>query len=130
MAAAAGSIGDLSGSGDSDNKRKNPPVGKVKGSNQNLHGSASNLAHDNESKKKAALANSIIEKKRASLDMRHRYLIEKFAQYIDEKQAVIENSLLLGNKLELVNEFFAEGGPRKVLFFWQKVAESLFRMTR
>jgi dynein heavy chain len=72
-----------------------------------------------DSKKKAAGVVNIVEKKRASLDVRHRYLLEKFAAYIDEKPAALENSLLLGNKLDIVNEFFAEGGTRKVLFFWQ-----------
>jgi dynein heavy chain, axonemal len=86
-----------------------------------------NLAHESEAKKKLAALNSI-EKKRASLDIRHKYVIEKFGQYIDEKPAVLENSLLLGTKLELLNEFFADGGNRKVLLFWQKVPWSLLRM--
>ena len=118
MAATAGSIGDLSA--ETDNKKKGVAQGK-RGSNANLHNSNTNLAHENENKKKANAANNLIEKKRASLDTRHKYFIEKFASFLDEKPAVIENSLLLGNKLELVNEFLADGGPRKVLFFWQKV---------
>lgn len=85
-------------------------------------GSVSNLNSTFENdKKKAAATQGAIEKKRASLDVRHRYLIDKFAAYIDEKPAVIENSLLLGSKLDLVNEFFADNGSRKVIFFWQKV---------
>lgn len=121
MAAAAGSVSDLLGNSDGENKKKNaPPGSKVRVSAQNIHGSGANLAHENESKKKAALANSLLEKKRASLDIRHRYLLEKFGQYVDEKPSVLENSLLIGNKLDLVNDFFAEGGSKKVIFFWQK----------
>ncbi|KAJ1345302.1 hypothetical protein BSLG_000815 [Batrachochytrium salamandrivorans] len=86
----------------------------------NLHRSNQNLAHDNENRKKAAAAQNAIEKKRASLDVRHRYLLEKFSTLVDDKPATIENSLLLGNKLDIVNDFLVEGGSKKVLFFWQK----------
>lgn len=84
-------------------------------------GSLTNLTFEND-KKKAAANQTAIEKKRASLDTRHRYLLEKFAVFVDEKASLLENSLLLGNKLDLVNDFLAEGGARKVLFFWQKVS--------
>ena len=85
-------------------------------------GSLSNLNNNFENdKKKAAATQGAIEKKRASLDIRHRYVIDKFAAYVDEKPANIENSLLLGNKLELINDFFADGGSKKVILFWQKV---------
>lgn len=85
-------------------------------------GSLSNLNNNFENdKKKAAATQGAVEKKRASLDVRHRYLIEKFAAFVDEKPATIENSLLLGAKLDLVNDFFVDGGSRKVIMFWQKV---------
>ncbi|KAI8831563.1 hypothetical protein BC829DRAFT_494479 [Chytridium lagenaria] len=91
------------------------------GSKTNLHRSNNNLnyAHDNDLKKKGVAGQNQMEKKRASLDARHRFLLEKFSQYVDEKPAGLENSLLLGNKLDVVNDFFAEGGSKKVLFFWQ-----------
>ncbi|KAJ3091620.1 Dynein heavy chain 5, axonemal [Quaeritorhiza haematococci] len=69
--------------------------------------------------KRGGNAINTLEKKRASLDARHRYLLEKFAPFVDEKPATLENSLLLGNKLDLVNDFFADNGSRKLLFFWQ-----------
>jgi dynein heavy chain len=97
------------------------------GSQYNLHRSNPNL-HEAEGKKKAlAAANALAEKKRASLDARHKHLIEKFAAYVDEKPAVLENSFIQGNKLEIVNEFFAENGSKKVLMFWQ--APTKVRMT-
>ncbi|KAJ3258377.1 Dynein heavy chain 5, axonemal [Boothiomyces macroporosus] len=83
-------------------------------------GSAQNLNTFENDKKKAAATQNAIEKKRASLDIRHRYLLEKFGVFIDEKPSVLENSLLMGNKLDLVNDFFADGGSRKVIFYWQK----------
>ncbi|KAJ1555489.1 Dynein heavy chain 8, axonemal, partial [Nowakowskiella sp. JEL0078] len=85
----------------------------LRGSNLNLHDITA------ESKKKGAPNVNMIEKKRASLDIRHRYLLEKFSAYIDEKPAALENSLLQGNKLDFINDFFAEGGSKKVLFYWQ-----------
>ncbi|RKO93026.1 hypothetical protein BDK51DRAFT_27536, partial [Blyttiomyces helicus] len=98
----------------------------VRGSLANMHRSNPALSHEGgtgaqptDSKKRGAGAVNVVEKKRASLDARHRYLLEKFAAYVDEKAAVLENSLLQGNKLEFVNDFFAEGGARKVMFFWQ-----------
>jgi dynein heavy chain len=84
-------------------------------------GSIQNLSNFENDKKKATAAQNLIEKKRALLDVRHRYLLEKFAQFVDEKPIVLENSLLLGSKLDLLNDFLAEGGSKKVIFFWQKV---------
>ncbi|KAJ3097005.1 Dynein heavy chain 5, axonemal [Phlyctochytrium planicorne] len=90
------------------------------GSKSNLHRSNNNINfHEGDLKKKGVAGQNQMEKKRASLDARHRFLLEKFSQYVDEKPAGLENSLLLGNKLDVVNDFFAEGGSKKVLFFWQ-----------
>lgn len=83
--------------------------------------SLTNLNSVESDKKKAAATQNAMEKKRASLDPRHRYILEKFGTFIDEKPATLENSLLLGSKLDILNDFFAEGGCRKVLLFWQKV---------
>ncbi|KAI9206840.1 dynein heavy chain and region D6 of dynein motor-domain-containing protein [Polychytrium aggregatum] len=94
--------------------------GAALGSRDNLHRSNPNLFHEGgDSKRKPAAAVNVAEKKRASLDARHRYLLEKFSTYIDEKAATLENSLLIGNKIDVINDFFAEGGSKKVLFFWQ-----------
>ncbi|KNE55648.1 hypothetical protein AMAG_01535 [Allomyces macrogynus ATCC 38327] len=88
-------------------------------------GSTNNLAlgGDEQAKKKAAAAAAqanAIEKRRANLDARHRALLDKFAELVGEKSATLEASFLLGTKIEVVNEFFREGGIRRVLFFWKK----------
>lgn len=88
------------------------------GSQGNLHRSNQNL-HETDAKKKAAAAQNLAEKRRASLDPRHRYLLEKFAALVDEKPATLENSLIQGNKLDIVNDFLNENGSKKVLFYWQ-----------
>lgn len=88
-------------------------ISEFKGSTAALH----------EEKKKganaAALASANLEKRRAMLEPRHTFLLEKFAAVVDEKVSVLENSLLYGNKLEIIADFFAENGPKKLLFFWQ-----------
>lgn len=89
------------------------------GSQSNLHRSSNPNLFEAEGKKKAVAAANVAERKRASLDARHKYLLEKFAAFVDEKPAVLENSFIQGNKLDLVNEFFAENGSKKVLFYWQ-----------
>jgi dynein heavy chain len=91
-------------------------------SQSNLHGSNKNL-FDIDGKKKLAAQQNLAEKRRASLDTRHKYFLEKFAQLIDEKPAVLENSFILGNKVDIVNEFFAENGSKKVLFYWQSASK-------
>ncbi|KAJ3342801.1 Dynein heavy chain 5, axonemal [Gonapodya sp. JEL0774] len=91
------------------------------GSQGNLRRSSASLnpLPDNESRKKQPVNNATLDKKRASLDARHRYMLEKFAVMVDEKPSTLENHLLYSNKLETLNEFLAENGPRKILFFWQ-----------
>ncbi|KAJ3166591.1 Dynein heavy chain 5, axonemal [Geranomyces variabilis] len=99
----------------------------TRGSLANLYRSNPTLfSHDTaalDPKKRAAAVNAI-EKKRASLDVRHKYLLEKFAVLVDEKPSTLENSLLLGNKVDLLNDFFAEGGSKRVLFFWQSSTDA------
>ena len=68
-------------------------------------------------------ADMLIEKKRASLDARHKYLLDKAAEFLDEKPASLENSLLQGNKLDQMNDFLAEGGSKRLLLVWQASAK-------
>ncbi len=104
------------------------------GSNNTLESRANLAAVETDKKKQAQLQQQSIEKKRASLDARHRtpvptlsyltvsgYLLEKFAATYDVKPLELENSLLLGNKLDYMNEFFKENGSRRVFLFLKKV---------
>ncbi|KAI9141404.1 dynein heavy chain and region D6 of dynein motor-domain-containing protein [Paraphysoderma sedebokerense] len=88
-------------------------------------GSINNLSllSDNEVVKKKAgnlTTQPSIEKRKALLDQRHKYMLEKVSEIVNEKMSVLESSFVTGNKLELVNDFFKDGGPKKILFFWQK----------
>ncbi|KAI9150964.1 hypothetical protein H9P43_009579 [Blastocladiella emersonii ATCC 22665] len=90
-------------------------------------GSSNNLnlggGGEDQAKKKAAAAAAqanALEKRRASLDQRHRALLDKFAEFIGEKAAALENSLLVGTKLDTMNDFFREGGIRRLMLFWRR----------
>lgn len=63
---------------------------------------------------------ALIEKRRATLDVRHKYLLEKFSSVLDVRVQDLETSLCMGTKLDLVNEFFKENGLKHLFFFWQK----------
>lgn len=78
-----------------------------------------NLSSEND-KKKSMFNQASLEKRRALVDPRHRYLLEKFSTLSDAKPQELENLFLLGNKMEMVNEFFKENGTRKIFFFWQQ----------
>lgn len=88
-----------------------------------LHRSQQNLADD---KRKFQNTQAQLEKKRASLDARHRYLLERAADYFEAKLPELEQSLLLGNKIDLFNDFFKENGSRKVIFFYHPSKVSIF----
>lgn len=78
-----------------------------------------NLTGDDR-RKQAAANTASIEKKRASLDARHKYLLQLFANDIGENVANLETSLLYGNKLQAVNDFLsAENDSKRLLFYWQ-----------
>jgi hypothetical protein len=64
-----------------------------------------------------------VAQKKAMLDARHRYLLEKFQTHLqgtsDAKIHDLENSLLYGVKIETMNEFFREGGSKKIFLYYQ-----------
>jgi hypothetical protein len=93
-------------------------------SNTNLerHRSNPSLAQATDDKKKvAAFTQAMLEKRRAQMDARHKYLLERFnALLVDVKPVDLETSFLHGTKLELTIEFFREGGMKKIFMFWQQ----------
>jgi len=65
---------------------------------------------------------SIYEKKEINIDFRHRYLLEKFASVLEDKnENQLENSLMQVSspQVDLMNSFFGENGIKKLLLFWQ-----------
>jgi hypothetical protein len=65
-----------------------------------------------------------LEKRRALLDPRHKYILDKFNTIIpDVKPIELENAFLQSNKLELVNDFLKEGGSRRVVMSWTLISK-------
>ena len=95
-----------------------PDIAVKNSSNSALKTSASALNAPPSESKIAGVQQSV-DKRKPLLDARHRYLLEKLATIVDPKVADLEASLCVGNKIELLNEFFAENGPNKIFVFWQ-----------
>ncbi|XP_078543788.1 dynein axonemal heavy chain 5 [Lissotriton helveticus] len=64
------------------------------------------------------------EVKRAQLDGRHDYVLGIVAACLDLEKAEIEDAVLEGNQIERIDRFFAVGGLRHVIFYYQDVETS------
>ncbi|XP_063254241.1 dynein axonemal heavy chain 5-like isoform X1 [Prinia subflava] len=63
------------------------------------------------------------EERRAQLDGRHRYLISRLADGIDLSEQQVEEIIISDDKFQLVEQFFAPTGLKKLLFFYQDVLQ-------
>uniref|UniRef100_A0A8C6MZK3 Dynein, axonemal, heavy chain 5 n=1 Tax=Mus spicilegus TaxID=10103 RepID=A0A8C6MZK3_MUSSI len=61
------------------------------------------------------------EAKRARLDGRHDYLFAIVASCLDLNKPEVEDALLEGNQIERMNQLFAVGGLRHLMFYYQDV---------
>jgi len=96
-----------------------------KGLNQNF----GNIGLSLNGKKKNVENTSSYEKREIVLDSRHRYLLEKFASVLEDKnENQLENSLMQvsSSQVDLMNSFFSENGIKKLLFFWQPKVNNFF----
>uniref|UniRef100_A0A8I3P2U3 Dynein axonemal heavy chain 5 n=1 Tax=Canis lupus familiaris TaxID=9615 RepID=A0A8I3P2U3_CANLF len=66
------------------------------------------------------------EAKRACLDGRHDYLFAIVASCIDLDKTEVEDAILEGNQIERIDQLFAAGGLRHLIFYYQdmEVAET------
>jgi dynein heavy chain len=97
---------------------------KIKSDNNSLNMSFVQI-NEFDKKKNSAMNAASLEKKRAILDVRHRYVLDKFASILtDAKSIDLENSLLFGNKLDYFADFFKENGSKKLILYWQKESSS------
>lgn len=97
-------------------------IANLRTSFNNLRSTASLNPWDSDKKKGlggTASYSSLIEKRRQTLDARHKFIITTVAAVVREREDVLENQLLHGNRLEVLNEFFAEDGTRRLFFLWQ-----------
>ncbi|KAG8442619.1 hypothetical protein GDO86_011415 [Hymenochirus boettgeri] len=59
------------------------------------------------------------EAKRALLDGRHDYVIESVAACLNLEKTEVEDAILEGNQIECIDRFFAVGGIRSIMFYYQ-----------
>nr|XP_026646778.1 dynein heavy chain 5, axonemal isoform X3 [Zonotrichia albicollis] len=63
------------------------------------------------------------EERRAQIDGRHRYLISRLADGIDLSEQQVEETIISDDKFQLIEQFFAPSGLKKLLFFYQDVLQ-------
>ncbi|NWU33531.1 DYH5 protein, partial [Hylia prasina] len=63
------------------------------------------------------------EERRAQIDGRHRYLISRLADGIDLSEQQVEEIIVSDDKFQLIEQFFAPSGLKKLLFFYQDVLQ-------
>ncbi|XP_054207920.1 dynein axonemal heavy chain 5 isoform X8 [Homo sapiens] len=64
------------------------------------------------------------EAKRALLDARHNYLFAIVASCLDLNKTEVEDAILEGNQIERIDQLFAVGGLRHLMFYYQDVEEA------
>ncbi|XP_036378537.1 dynein heavy chain 5, axonemal, partial [Megalops cyprinoides] len=69
----------------------------------------------------AKQAKAAKDERRAMLDARHKYLITKLADGVSLGEAEVEEVLISDDKFNLIEEFFAPNGSKRLLFFYQEV---------
>ncbi|KAK1173586.1 dynein heavy chain 5, axonemal isoform X1 [Acipenser oxyrinchus oxyrinchus] len=74
-------------------------------------------------KEMAKQAKATKDERRAQLDSRHKYLISKLADGIGLGETEVEDSIVSDDKFNMIEEFFAPNGTKKLLFFYQEVTQ-------
>ncbi|NWY67988.1 DYH5 protein, partial [Erithacus rubecula] len=82
------------------------------------------IVHSSESRKELAKQATITkEERRAQIDGRHRYLISRLADGIDLSEQQVEETIISDDKFQLIEQFFAPSGLKKLIFFYQDVLQ-------
>ncbi|NXK95666.1 DYH5 protein, partial [Formicarius rufipectus] len=63
------------------------------------------------------------EERRAQIDGRHKYLISRLADGIDLSDQLVEEAIISDDKFQLIEQFFAPSGLKKLVFFYQDVLQ-------
>ncbi|NXJ31651.1 DYH5 protein, partial [Ciconia maguari] len=74
----------------------------------------------------AKQAKVIKEERRAQIDERHKYLISRLADGIGLRDQQVEEDIISDDKFQLIEQFFAPSGLKKLLFFYQDVLQKKF----
>ncbi|NWT48499.1 DYH5 protein, partial [Rissa tridactyla] len=63
------------------------------------------------------------EERRAQIDERYKYLISRLADGIGLSEQQVEEAIISDDKFQLIEQFFAPSGLKKLLFFYQDVLQ-------
>ncbi|NXI38506.1 DYH5 protein, partial [Galbula dea] len=63
------------------------------------------------------------DERRSQLDERHKYLILRLADGIGLSEQQVEEAIISDDKFQLIEQFFASAGLKKLLFFYQGVLQ-------
>ncbi|KAF1412698.1 Dynein heavy chain 5, axonemal, partial [Spheniscus humboldti] len=63
------------------------------------------------------------EERRAQIDERQKYLISRLADGIGLSEQQVEEAIISDDKFQLIEQFFAPSGLKKLLFFYQDVLQ-------
>ncbi|XP_065805228.1 dynein axonemal heavy chain 5 [Labrus bergylta] len=72
----------------------------------------------------AKQARAVKEERRATLDARHKYLINRLVDAGTLGEPEVEDALLSDDKFTLIDDFFAVNGSRKLIFFYQSLKQN------
>ncbi|NXW15838.1 DYH5 protein, partial [Circaetus pectoralis] len=61
------------------------------------------------------------EERKAQIDERHKYLVSRLADGIGLSEQQVEEAIISDDKFQLIEQFFAPSGLKKLLFFYQDV---------
>ncbi|NXY40884.1 DYH5 protein, partial [Ceuthmochares aereus] len=81
------------------------------------------VLHSETRKELAKQATVTKEERRAQIDERHKYLISRLADGIGLNEQQVEEAVISDDKFQLIEQFFAPGGLKKLLFFYQDVLQ-------
>ncbi|XP_041103970.1 dynein heavy chain 5, axonemal [Polyodon spathula] len=88
-----------------------------------IPGKKTTLLSNEVRKEMAKQAKATKDERRAQLDSRHKYLISKLADGIGLGETEVEDSIVSDDKFNMIEEFFAPNGTKKLLFFYQEVTQ-------
>ncbi|KAL0969945.1 hypothetical protein UPYG_G00234980 [Umbra pygmaea] len=72
-------------------------------------------------KEMAKQAKAAKDQRRAKLDARHKYLVAKLVDCVCVGENEVEEAFISDEKFHLIEDFFAQNGSKKLIFFYQEV---------
>ncbi|XP_061778474.1 dynein axonemal heavy chain 5-like [Nerophis ophidion] len=83
------------------------------------------MLSNEERRERAKQAKALKEERRSSLDPRHQYLISRLVDAACLDQQEVEDALVSDDKFDLIQDFFAVNGSRKLIFFYQNTKQDM-----